>query len=212
MRRLEQSSVSVEPKSRRRAGPTSCWTKPANDGYGRVGALAHVAHEESRFDSSERAIWRSRALPTRSVSASARYSCSTGSPAAAIGTLRYSGAITRPRAVAALPEGVGEAVQHERGLVTEDALLLRPQPEWNEVLVVARRVVHEPNNAALNALEPALVNVELKERKGVARLGRLRVRHVPSLFRGDLEEPIPVGSRAVCRDARHVQTVKPIVC
>ena len=111
-----------------------------------------------------------------------------------------------------LPEGVGEAVQHERGLVTEDALLLRPQPEWNEVLVVARRVVHEPNNAALNALEPALVNVELKERKGVARLGRLRVRHVPSLFRGDLEEPIPVGSRAVCRDARHVQTVKPIVC
>ena len=62
--------------------------RAADRGDGGSCHRAPRAHEASLFDSSSRAIARSRALPMRSVSASARYSCSIGSSAAAIGTLR----------------------------------------------------------------------------------------------------------------------------
>lgn len=93
----------------------------------------------------------------------------------------------------ALPgQCVREVVEHERRLVAEHALLIGPEPEGDEVLVLAGRVVDEAEDAALDALEPPLLDVELNQGERVARLVRLRVRDVARLSRGDLEEPIPV--------------------
>jgi choline dehydrogenase len=76
---------------------------------------------------------------------------------------------------------VGEVMQHQGRLVAKHTFLVRPEPEWDEVLVFAGRVVNETQDAALGALEPALLDVELEQRKGVAGLLRLRVRDVACL-------------------------------
>ncbi len=41
-------------------------------------------------------------------------------------------------------QSVAEIVEEERGLMAENALTLRPQPEDDEVLLVARREVGQP--------------------------------------------------------------------
>src|SRR3954468_22239986 len=75
--------------------PASAWPMVAMASRALARARALGAHEGRLFHSSARAICRSRALPMRSVSARARYSCSIGSSAAAIGTLRYRGSVVR---------------------------------------------------------------------------------------------------------------------
>lgn len=66
-------------------------------------------------------------------------------------SLRKPEPALRPRGghrhVALAGNRIREVVQHECGLVTEGARLLRPEPERNEVLVVAGRVVDEPKDA-----------------------------------------------------------------
>ena len=48
-------------------------------------------------------------------------------------------------------EGVREVVEGERGLVREDALLLRLEPDRREVFVLARRKVNQAIHAAANS-------------------------------------------------------------
>src|SRR5688572_13903235 len=78
--------------------------------------------------------------------------------------------------------------------------------------MVARRVMDEPEDAALRTLEASFLEIELDQRRGVTRLCRLLVRDIPVLRRGDLEELVPARGRAIGGYPRHAQTINPIKC
>ena len=70
-------------------------------------------------------------------------------------------------------EGVGEFVKHERGLVTEHAVLLGPEPEGDEILVLGRGEVDEAQESTAGSFESAFTKVVLKQLARVAGVGRL---------------------------------------
>ena len=84
-------------------------------------------------------------------------------------------------------------MQGERGLVGEDALLLRPKPHHGEVLVVAGREVHEAVDPPSHSEQAAGAQMVREQLRRVAGLGRLLCREKPVLGRRDLEEVVPVG-------------------
>lgn len=88
---------------------------------------------------------------------------------------------------------IRKVMQGKRGLVGKDALLLRPEPDHREVLVVPRGEVHEPVHAASHAHHapgPQMMRDQLRRVSGRGRLAR---REEPVLDRRDLEEVVPVG-------------------
>jgi len=78
--------------------------------------------------------------------------------------------------------------------MAEDALALRPQPEDNEVLLVARREVGQPVEPATGPGDTALSDVVLEELSRVAGVCSLADREVSLLLGGGLVEPVPVGA------------------
>ncbi len=84
-------------------------------------------------------------------------------------------------------------MEHQGRLVAEDSLLARPEPDDDQVFVVARGKVDQTKEATTDALQPPVVDVVLHELRGVARLASLRLGHVPGLGRRALVEPVPGG-------------------
>jgi hypothetical protein len=88
---------------------------------------------------------------------------------------------------------IRHVVQGERGLVREDAHLLRPEPDHGEVLVVAGGEVHEAVDPAAHSDHAAGAQMVREQLRRVAGLGRLLRREEPVLGRRDLEDVVPVG-------------------
>jgi len=61
-------------------------------------------------------------------------------------------------------------MQAQRRLVAEDALLLAPEPEDDQVFMLACRVVREAVDASAGALQTSLLHVMRQERQRVAGL------------------------------------------
>ena len=92
-------------------------------------------------------------------------------------------------------ERVREVVEHEGGLVREDPLLLRPEPEGCKVLVLTGREVDDAVDATPNADNPpVLFRVLDEELRRVTRERRLLCREVPILSDRELEEAVPARS------------------
>ena len=65
--------------------------------------------------------------------------------------------IGRQRQIHLSRERVREVVEHEGGLVREDPLLLRPEPEGRKVLVLASGKMYDSVDAAPNAGHPPVL-------------------------------------------------------
>jgi hypothetical protein len=56
-------------------------------------------------------------------------------------------------------ERVGEVVEHEGGLVREDPVLLRPEPERGKVFMLAGGEVNDAIHAATRSRDPPVLQV-----------------------------------------------------
>jgi hypothetical protein len=100
-------------------------------------------------------------------------------------------------------------MQAQRRLVTEDALLLTPEPEDDQVFMLACRVVREAVDASAGALQASLLHVMGQERQRVAGLLRLPRGDVAPLPGGDFIELSPMGwTRAMGLHARMLNPVE----
>ncbi len=87
---------------------------------------------------------------------------------------------------------VGEIVEREGRLMGEHPGLLGPEPEHDEVLVLAGREMHDAVDATSHAHHPPRRQVLVKEWTRIARLGGLSRREVAALGLRDGEKAIPV--------------------
>jgi hypothetical protein len=78
-------------------------------------------------------------------------------------------------------ENIGQTVQHESGLVGEHAPLLRPEPQFNEVVVLCSRNVSESINSSKIAGYLASGEVLLKQLLRNACLGSLGQAEISAL-------------------------------
>ena len=92
----------------------------------------------------------------------------------------------------------------------QDPLALRPEPDGDEVLVFARREVHEPVHAAPQADGSPALDMVHEELRRVAGLGCLLRREQAFLRSRDLVEAVVV--RAVGRGVGHAQNVSDALC
>lgn len=90
---------------------------------------------------------------------------------------------------------IREVVEHERGFMRENPCLFRPEPDCDEVLMLAGRKVNDAVDATSNAPDSAVAEVFAKELRGITGLGCLRCREVSLLSDGKVEEAIPVRCR-----------------
>jgi hypothetical protein len=88
---------------------------------------------------------------------------------------------------------VRKIVERQGGFVTEDPFAPAPEPEDNQVLVVAGGKVDEPIDAATDAPDPPVPEVLHQQLGVVARLGGLSRGEMSLLGRGDLVQAVPVG-------------------
>jgi hypothetical protein len=87
---------------------------------------------------------------------------------------------------------VREVVQHESGLVGEDAGLLRPEPDGDEVLLLARGEVLETVDASPDAENLCAAQVFDEQLRGVTSIFRLLGGEVALLPKSDAIEAVPV--------------------
>ncbi len=102
-------------------------------------------------------------------------------------------------------QDIGKAHQEEPSLMREHPSLPGPKPGRDQLLVLARREVDEPVDAAMGTDDAAGVGVFPKQMGRVARLGGLRRCEIAGLSGGDLEQLVPTGPRS--RERLHAQNV-----
>jgi hypothetical protein len=90
-------------------------------------------------------------------------------------------------------QSIREPVEHERGLMREDAHPLGPKPCANELLVLARREVHQAVDASTDANGAPTRNVVHQKLGRVAGLGSLPRREESLLRSCDFVQTIPNG-------------------
>jgi hypothetical protein len=111
----------------------------------------------------------------------------------------------RYREMGSRGEHVGEVVQHESGFMREDAGLLGPEPDGNEILLLARGEVLEAIDASPDAEDLPAAQVLDEQLRGVPRLFRLLCREVALLAKSDAVEAVPVRPAGV--GAAHTPTL-----
>jgi Nucleotidyl transferase AbiEii toxin, Type IV TA system len=104
----------------------------------------------------------------------------------------FSGTASGHRQVDLSGKRVGEIMEREGRLMGEHPGLFGPQPENDEVLVLAGREVHDAVDTTSHAHHLPRRQVLVKERARIARLGGLSRREVAALGLRDDEETIPI--------------------
>ena len=100
--------------------------------------------------------------------------------------------VTRKGKVHVRWQRIRQPVQSERGLVRHYAGPLGPQPNRDQLLVLARGEVHEPVDATKHANDAPDTDVVHEQLRRVAGLSGLLGREVPRLPCGDLIEAVPI--------------------
>ena len=110
----------------------------------------------------------------------------------------------RKRQVNTRGKEVREVVEGEGRFVRQNSSSIGPEPDFDEVLLLARREVDHAVDTAPHATDPAGSQVPVQELGRVARFGRLRRREVTLRSDRDLEQPVPIRPRVrVCHTARN---------
>ena len=90
-------------------------------------------------------------------------------------------------------EDVRELVQHQSGLVAENAFLLRPEPGDYEIFVVARGKVDQAEDAAGRPFDVSAGEVVVDQGPRIASLPRLLEGEITGLLGCQLVEAVPGG-------------------